>query len=153
MLSFKKPEIQDKPWVDKCLSYAQSMNCEYTFGNMYIWATPYLTKICKYKDFFLCRWGRGDNIQYSLPIGSGDFKDAVNQIIADAQLQGVILKIYGVTENYKKMLDEYFPNEFSYIFDDGFDDYIYSVEKMANLSGKKYHGKRNHITNFKKNNP
>lgn len=153
MLSFKKPTIEDKQWVDECLKYVNSFNCEYTFGNLLVWSTSYLTTICKYKDFLLCRWGRNNNYMYSVPIGKGDFKDAVEQIISDAKSFHITPVIYGVTENYKKLIDKYFPDCFSYEYDEGYNDYIYSVEKMAELKGKKYHGKRNHITNFKKNNP
>lgn len=153
MLDFKIPEIEDKQWVDECLKNVHSMNCEYAFGNVFIWRTAYSVRICNYNGFFICRWGRGDNISYSVPIGAGDYKAALEQIIDDARSQGINLKFYGVTEYYKKLLDEYFPGKFSYVYDDGFNDYIYSVEKMAQLKGKKYHGKRNHITNFKKNNP
>lgn len=153
MLSFKKPTIEDKQWVDECLKYVNSFNCEYTFGNLLVWSTSYLTTICKYKDFLLCRWGRNNDYMYSVPIGKGDFKDAVEQIINDAKSFHITPVIYGVTENYKKLIDKYFPGSFSYEYDEGYNDYIYSVEKMAELRGKKYHGKRNHITNFKKNNP
>lgn len=153
MLEFYKPQIEDKVWVDDCLKYAKSMNCEYTFGNLFVWSTAYSTQICRYKSFLMCRWGRGEDIMYSLPIGNGDFKDAVNQIIKDAKTLGIKPKIYGVTQNYKSLLDELFPRMFSYEYDGAFSDYIYSVEKMACLSGKKYHSKRNHITNFKKKNP
>ncbi len=153
MLDFKKPQISDKEWVDKCLVHANSMNCEYTFGNIIVWSTAYSTEICKYNDFFICRWGRGKNISYSLPLGEGDFTDAVNAIIEDAESLGVTPTIYGITSNYLTMMQEAFTGKFDYKFDDAYNDYIYSTEKMASLKGKKYHGKRNHITNFKKNNP
>lgn len=153
MLEFKKPEIEDKKWVDECLSFAHSMNCEYTFGNIYLWSTAFRTKIARYKDFLICKWGKDEDTFYSLPIGNGDFKDAVSEIIKDATEHGIKAKIGGVTESYKELLDEYFPNEFEFTHDDGDNDYIYNVPDLANLSGKKYHGKRNHITNFKKNNP
>lgn len=153
MLDFRKPVVYDKQWVDECLKYVNSFNCEYTFGNIFVWSTAYRTKICRYKDFLMCRWGKDSEFMYSLPIGKGDFKDAVNQIILDAESNGVTPVIYGVTSNYKKLLDEHFGGKFNYKFDEGYNDYIYSTEKMANLSGKKYHSKRNHITNFKKNNP
>lgn len=153
MLDFGKPVVDDKQWVDECLKYVNSFNCEYTFGNIFVWSTAYRTKICRYKDFLMCRWGKDSEFMYSLPIGKGDFKDAVNQIILDAESNGVTPVIYGVTSNYKKLLDEHFDGKFNYKFDEGYNDYIYSTEKMANLSGKKYHSKRNHITNFKKNNP
>lgn len=153
MLDFKKPQISDKEWVDKCLAHANSMNCEYTFGNVIVWSTAYSTEICKYKDFFICRWGRGKNISYSLPLGEGDFTDAVCAIIEDAKTLGVTPAIYGITSNYLAMMQEAFTGKFEYKFDDAYNDYIYSTEKMASLRGKKYHGKRNHITNFKKNNP
>lgn len=153
MLEFRKPVIEDKDWVDECFKHANSFNCEYTFGNLYVWSTAYSTLICKYKDFFICKWGRGNKVSYSLPIGTGDFKSAVEAIISDAEENGVAPVIYGVTVGYMNLLNEYFPNKFEYITDEGFYDYIYSTEKMATLSGKKYHSKRNHITNFKKNNP
>ncbi|MDE6470438.1 MAG: phosphatidylglycerol lysyltransferase domain-containing protein [Eubacterium sp.] len=153
MLEFKTPVIEDKEWVDECLKSVNSFNCEYTFGNLLVWSTSYSTKICRYKDFLMCRWGKNNDYMYSVPIGTGDFKDAVEQIIIDAKSFGLTPIIYGVTENYKKLIDKHFFRQFSYEGDDGYNDYIYSVEKMAELRGKKYHGKRNHITNFKKNNP
>lgn len=153
MLNFTKPVIEDKVWVDECLSHAHSFNCEYNFGNIFVWKTVYSTYICHYKDFFICRWGKGDDILYSLPIGTGDFKDAVNQIIENAASLGIRPRIYGVTSRYKQMLEDNFGDSVSFEYDPSMNDYIYSVEKMASLSGKKYHGKRNHITNFKKNNP
>lgn len=152
MLEFKKPEINDKEWVNKCLKHANSMNCEYSFGTVLIWATAYRTQICHYKDFFICRWGKDDDISYSLPIGEGDFTDAINQIIDDARKLGAKPKIYGVTQIYLELLQEAFTGKFDYINDDAYADYIYKVDKMASLSGKKYHSKRNHISNFKKNN-
>lgn len=150
MLTFKKPEISDKAWVNKCLKHANSLNCEYSFGNLFIWSTAYSTEICKYNDFLITRWGRGDDISYSVPLGEGDFTGAINEIIDDAKSLGIKPKIYGITESYLALLQEAFLGKFEYKYDDGFNDYIYSTEKMANLSGKKYHGKRNHISYFKK---
>ncbi len=153
MLEFKTPEISDKVWVDKCLKHANSMNCEYTFGNAFIWADSYNTEICRFKGFFICRWGFDNKYSYSLPLGEGDFTEAVNEIIFDAKSKGCKPIIYGITQGYLLMLQEAFTGKFTYRFSDDYSDYIYSVEKMASLSGKKYHGKRNHITNFKKHNP
>lgn len=153
MLEFRKPVIEDKKWVDECLKSVKSFNCEYTFGNLLIWSTSYKTKICKYNGFLLCRWDSGENIKYAVPIGEGDFKDAVCALIQDAKQHGADFALYGVTEYYKALLEDSFKNCFSYKYDEGYNDYIYSVEKMASLRGKKYHSKRNHITNFKKNNP
>ena len=153
MLNFKAPVLEDMDWVKKCFSYAHSMNCEYTFGNILLWSVPYRTQITHYKGFFICRWGKDKDISYSLPIGKGDFKNAVDEIIKDAEDMGNKARIYGVTESYKNLLEENFPGKFSFSYDDGNNDYIYNATDLAVLSGKKYHSKRNHITNFKKNNP
>lgn len=153
MLEFKKPEITDKQWVNDCLVHANSMNCEYTFGNLFIWSSAYSTEICRYMDFLICRWGKDDDINYSLPLGEGNFTDAVSAIIDCAKSNGETPVIYGITEGYLGLMQEAFTGKFTYKYDEGNNDYIYSTEKMASLSGKKYHGKRNHITNFKKNNP
>lgn len=153
MLDFKIPQIEDKAWVDKCFACAKSMSSEYTFGSVFVWKTPYRTKIARFKDFFICRWGRGDDISYSLPIGCGDFKEALEAIIEDARENNVSLRIYGVTDEYKDILCECFPDKFSFKYDEGFNDYIYDAEALAELSGKKYHGKRNHISNFKRTYP
>ena len=153
MLEFKKPELSDMEWVNSCLIHANSLNCEYTFGNLFCWSDSYSVGIAHYKDFFICRWGEGSEVSYSVPLGEGDFTDAVNQIILDAKSIGATPKIYGVTEGYLLMLQEAFLGKFRYKYDLAMNDYIYSTEKMESLRGKKYHGKRNHITNFKKNNP
>ncbi len=153
MLDFKIPQIEDKTWVDKCFACAKSLSSEYTFGSVFVWKTPYRTQIARFKDFFICRWGKGEDISYSLPIGCGDFKEAVQEIIDDAKAKSIKPRIYGVTDEYRDMLSDCFPGKFSFKYDDGFNDYIYESVALAELSGKKYHGKRNHISNFKRTYP
>ncbi len=153
MLNFKAPTIEDKKWVDECFSHSHSMNCEYTFGNTLIWTESYYGKICNYKGFFICTYGKNNDLYYSLPIGSGNFKEAMEAIFDDAKEKGIVPKFSGVTDSYKELLNKDFPDMFDYEEDRGFADYIYSTEKMANLTGKKYHGKRNHISFFKKSHP
>ena len=46
-----------------------------------------------------------------------------------------------------------FPNVFSYTPQQDTRDYIYSVEALATLEGKKFHSKRNHIARFFRNYP
>ena len=153
MLNFKMPEKADREWVSQCFAHAHSMNCEYTFGNIYLWRAAYKSLIARYDGFVICRWMSPQGPSYSLPIGDGEFRAAINEIIMDSQALGNKTRIYGITETYKDMLESEFPGKFVFDYDDGNNDYIYNVSDLASLSGKKYHAKRNHITNFKKNNP
>ncbi len=68
MISFKEPELADREWMVECLSHALSLNCEYTFGNIYVWRTAYVTRVCHYKDFLLIRYGRGNDVGYLLQL-------------------------------------------------------------------------------------
>ncbi len=74
-------------------------------------------------------------------------------MLEDAKSNNIRPRFYGVTDCYKKLLNELFPDKFCFKSDDGFNDYIYEAEALANLSGKKYHSKRNHVSVFKRNYP
>ena len=80
MLEFKTPQIEDKAWVDQCFKHLKTMNCDYTFGNMFVWSTEYSTKICRFKDFFICSWGMGKETNFGIPVGKGDFKKPLRKL-------------------------------------------------------------------------
>ena len=52
-----------------------------------------------------------------------------------------------------QLLEELFPGKYEINYDRDVADYVYEVEQMISLKGKKLHGKRNHINKFKENNP
>lgn len=54
-----------------------------------------------------------------------------------------------MTPEYFAQLEEWYPGRFQIEYDRDSADYVYESEKLATLSGKKLHGKRNHINKFK----
>ena len=151
MLDFHSPNLDDKKWVKDLLLMSQFMGCEYTFGNMLIWSPIYNTKITRYKDFLITKSG-DKNPSYCCPAGRGDIRSVISELINDANQCGHPFRMFGLTAECVEKYKELFPNDFIFEpYRDGF-DYIYLLEELINLNGKKYHSKRNHIAAFVKSN-
>lgn len=153
MLDFHPLTLADKPEADRILALADNMGCEYCFGTLFIWKNIYKTQLAFHDGMLVAKYTTDDGICYCCPVGDGDFEEAVNLVAADAHKDGNRALIVGLSAAEKERLEKFFPQRFSFSSDEGKFDYIYSSEKLAALSGKKYHSKRNHISAFIRNNP
>lgn len=149
MLEFRNPVLEDKLWAGKILKSSSFYGCEYTFGNIMMWHEVYKNKIARFEDF-LVTCSHGDQIMFAFPAGEGDLKKLVSEMENYAASLGQKLKIFGVTEKSIDVLERLFPGKFTFTMHRGSCDYIYLTEKLAQLKGKKFHGKRNHIAAFEK---
>lgn len=149
MLEFRNPVLEDKLWAGKILKSSSFYGCEYTFGNIMMWHEVYKNKIAQFEDF-LVTCSHGDQIMFAFPAGEGDFKKIISEMENYAASLGQKLKIFGVTEKSIDTLEKLFPGKFTFTMHRGSCDYIYLTEKLAQLKGKKFHGKRNHIAAFEK---
>lgn len=90
---------------------------------------------------------------YHFPLGMGDKKVALEAILQDSRERGIPCIIASLTENDAALLESLYPEKFDIRFHCDSFDYVYSVEKLAELKGRKYHRKRNHYNRFCKNFP
>lgn len=150
MLEFRDIDISDKSWIEELLRISDFMGCEYSFANNMAWKRLAGSKIARYKNFYItCAFDTDDGIPvFTFPSGEGDYKELICELRAFADSIGKPLRICGVTHKQLEMLTELFSGEFDYFLDSDSSDYIYSTEKLINLSGKKYHQKRNHLARF-----
>ncbi|MFY9198059.1 MAG: phosphatidylglycerol lysyltransferase domain-containing protein [Acutalibacteraceae bacterium] len=151
MREFREPVICDKPKIKEILSKTRQTTCEFCFGNIFMWAPVYGAEISMCEHFFVCR-STDEKPSYSVPKGDGDFTKCIGALHEEALSQGNNLELYAITEQEKEELEILMPGKFSFIESRHNFDYVYSVEELATLSGKKFHSKRNHISYFEKNN-
>jgi len=140
----KPPSIEDRDWVQYALSNSGRDGCDFCFGSIYMWSPVYQYRIAQIDGMFVGK--AGDS--YSLPAGDGDPSDILEELMAESAEP---LKLHAICESQKEWMEERFPGRFTFTEDRNNFDYIYSVEKMSTLSGKKLHGKRNHCSWFENN--
>ncbi len=148
MSMFKRPELSDRRWVEELLAKESSRACEHNFANIWLWSGAYPQKIARVGDRLLVQMLGGIGLSHLFPMGSGPLAPALEQARADAQSHGVPLTLICVTREQKEQLEREFPGRFVFEEDRAGWDYLYDARKMAELSGKKLHSKRNHIHRF-----
>ncbi len=147
MLKFKAVELSDKLWADPLLRESGMLGNDYTFPNIYNWRCTYNTQISRFGGWLVVRHGLREPY-YLFPAGSGDVKEVVEEMIADAKARGCKFLMRGVENAPRELLESLFPGRFAFSADRNGFDYIYTREKLAGLSGKKLHQKRNFINRF-----
>ena len=148
MLTFESPQFEDRQWAQPLLDADPSPACEYSFASVYLWSRAWPQRIARFHDRLLVRIQGKLGLCYLYPAGSGPLSAAVDALAQDAVGNGVPLTLVCVTEEQRAALEEACPGRFAFEEDrDGF-DYLYDINRLADLPGKKLHAKRNHIRRF-----
>lgn len=121
--------------------------CEFSFANTFLWAKHYNIEYTIINDMLV--FHTMDSGAFTFPVGDGDVKAVINILMDYCKENGFEFSLRSVTEKMFDQLSELFPDMFEITYDRDAADYLYETEKLINLSGKKYHGKRNHINRFK----
>lgn len=148
MTEYKRVCHTDKKWADVFLKAENSRSADYNFGNIYSWDLVFMQHIAPVGDRLLTKLHYLNVPFFAFPVGSGDLRPAVEAMEETARHGGFPLKIRGITEENRQLLESVFPGRFVFSEDRDNFDYICLAEKLATYSGKKLHGKRNHCNAF-----
>lgn len=160
MFSFHKVTLEDKDWMQKLLQEDGWYGSEYSFGINVLWGIKYHIEVAQAHDCCIVRYGlcgeypwdnmmQGDCWIYSFPIGNGDKKAVLDELVAEYRAKGKTLIMNSVGEDARAQLLSWYPGQFLIEENRDYEDYIYDREKLATLSGRKMHNKRNHVARFK----
>ncbi len=147
MLEFKNFEITDIEKIKKYTNMKGVFSCETSFVNMFVWQSVYGNMYAEKDGMLFIKSGKDGRQNFRLPFGQ-DIKKGIGLLREYCGGDDPVLWIqqgerFAEIEPY--ICENYQLSEHRDAF-----DYIYLQSDLANLSGKKYHSKRNHISAFSK---
>ena len=151
-IEFNPITLRDKTVYEDCLAQEERVvgkserGCEFSFANLYLWGRQNIAFIHGQAVLF-SQFDRRS--VYPFPVGDGDKKAVIDSIIDDAKARGIPCRITGLTPSARATVEELYPGKFRFHSDEGSFDYVYLIDDLAELSGKKYDGKRNHFRRFR----
>ena len=147
-IKMKRPELEDRDLINSYLKYADTRSCEMTFANTYLWSRHYGTGFTIVDDMLI--FGEVDGVySYTFPVGPGDLKACLETLMAHCREKQVPFQLHNITKEDFAKLEELYPGRFDIRYERDYADYVYETEKLASLSGKKLHSKKNHVNKFK----
>ena len=146
-IKMKRPELEDRDLINSYLKYADTRSCEMTFANTYLWSRHYGTGFAIVDDMLV--FGEVDGVySYTFPVGPGDLRTCLETLMAHCREKEAPFQLHNITKEHFALLDELYPGRFEIRYERDYADYVYETEKLASLSGKKYHSKKNHVNKF-----
>ncbi len=150
MLEFKRVTPEDREHYQTYLCRSPQRGCEYSLANLVLWGRQSMT-VAHDCALFFSQFSR--RTVYPFPVGGGDRRAAVAAIMEDARQRGIPCRITGILESEWEELDGWFPGRFRFHNDRDSYDYVYAIDDLADLKGRKYQRKRNHCNRFRQEHP
>jgi len=144
VIEFESLDISRKAEYEAFL-YGCGRGCEYNFVNLYLWGRQ-RTAFHEGNLALFSQFNRKS--VYPFPVGP-NLKPTLDAIIHDAKVRDIPCRLTGLSQDDCAILERLYPGRFRIHFDrDGF-DYVYEINDLADLKGRKYQKKRNHLNRFR----
>lgn len=150
---FKKITLEDKDILAHYLGMSRHRACDYSAGNLICWSDVYQTHYAVSGDMLFIKYNVGSDVYFAFPLGSGDLREAFAFLENYCAEQGLPFQLNLVEPEMFARVEQVFPGKFDIAYNRDLADYVYNTEDLKNLSGKKYHGKKNHVNQFIRANP
>lgn len=145
MIDFQKLDLTKKAEYDRFLLTNPDKGCEYSFANLYMWGRQ---EACLWKNSLLLFSQFHRRSAYPFPLMGDDPKEVLDAILADAMERGVHCRFTSMSKADCDLLEQLYPGKFRFYDDrDGY-DYVYNIDDLADLKGRSFQKKRNHLNRF-----
>lgn len=124
--------------------------CAYSLVNLYLWGRQ---KAAIVENALVIFSQFNCKSVYMYPCGCSDPKPALEAMMQDAKKRGIPCRIVGLSQEDCAVLEQLYPGKLRYHFDRDSFDYVYDINDLADLPGRKFQKKRNHINRFQQENP
>jgi len=150
MIEFKRLTPDDRQKYQALLFADGTRGCEYSFANINLWGRQRIAFLHDRAILF----SQYDRITlYPYPVGTADVKPALDAIIADAAKRGIPCRLASMNQADCREVEELYPGRFQFHTDRDRFDYVYAIDDLADLTGKRYQSKRNFANRFALNHP
>lgn len=150
MIEFQKVHTKMRNDYIAAVSGCRPHGCEYSFANLRLWGKQNMA----FKDgcvaFFSHFYGKS---VYPYPLGPGNRKAVLDAVLRDAAERGIPCRFTGMNEEDVRELESFYPGVFEFRSARDMADYVYDINDLADLKGKKFQKKRNHVNQFRKCRP
>ena len=153
MIPFKDVTLADRDTITSFTMKSDRRNCDLSFSNLCSWRFLYDTQFAVVDNFLVFKFWAGDQLAYMMPVGTGDLKAILGELIEDARKENQHFCMLGVCSNMRADLEAILPEQFTFTEDRDYADYIYLRSDLSTLKGKKFQAKRNHINRFRNTYP
>lgn len=151
-LTFRPVEIQHRDIFQPYLTKT-SQTCDRAFANTFCWQHLFHTQWAESNGFLVIRaFINGERRAAYILVSQEDIPPYANilpALEADAASLDQPLTLMGLNKNECDTLQRQLPRQFFFDRNRDFADYIYNIEDLKTLKGRKYAPKRNHVNKFK----
>lgn len=159
MLEFKKVELQDQKLISDYFKEIPPYFVEHSFTTLLAWQEAYDFQFALDEDYIFIK-NTYNGITSLFPPFSQNGKNSVTKyekalkkIIDFCESLNLPCILSEVGDKELPLIEKAMPEMFTVQRDRNNANYIYKVEDLVKLEGKKYQSKRNHLNSFKRNYP
>ena len=150
MIDFQKFDLAKKEAYNRYLMNCGERGCEYSLANLNLWGR----QRAAFLDDYLALFSQFERRSvYPFPVGQGDIRPVLDAVIQDAKERGIVCRLSCLSAADCMKLEELYPGQFRFHPDRDGCDYIYSINDLADLKGRKFQKKRNHLNRFREAHP
>jgi hypothetical protein len=146
---FKPIELGDKPLFDEVFASDPPTTSELTFTNLFMWRLRYTPVWKIWDDCLLIVFYLTNKFAMGLPpTGTGNKSEALDLLVNTlAKISDEVQVSRASRDFVDKHVD---PDRYHILEDRDNSDYVYLAANLINLSGNRYHAKKNHLNRFMK---
>lgn len=153
-LQFREMTLADIPEVSRLLAMGRSRTCDFTIGGIYMWIDFFKYRFCIVDDTLFMNGvteNHTDLPAFSLPVGKLPLADSLKLLEDYCAFNEIPLRFSAVPSD--RLAEFTALRRWDIEPLDDWSDYLYDIETLSTLSGKKMAKKRNHVNRFMADNP
>ena len=148
-INFKEITLQDRATITQYLRQDDFMISDISFTNLYLWRNARRIEFCILFDCLVIQTTySGEEPFVFFPIGAGDKLSCLKALQKHYASLNVPFCFHSLEKHSLEILEHVFGDRVEARLNRDRSDYVYLVQDLIHLAGRKFHKKKNHLNRF-----